>query len=454
MKHSSNTRPIVSAAVLLTAAFAVSCQMEDEGMRTVTEQHALRFELSAMTAGTDSVITRSMSPIECEGTPYAFEMSCTEEESQPDGQTRADLVNSVSSESFAGNGFGLYGFDATGVKVIDGVAVSVSGTTGTPDTDYRWKKDAQMSFVGFYPKGETIFSGAKASGAWSFGYTVPTTAAAQKDLMLAYFTGQSSTGTAPLSFTHPLTCVRIVIGEMDAAQKERMGDITSITLKGVYKSGTCTVTPSGNSLGYSWAPSSDKVNVTSSDVTDITFAVIPQNLASSNVTLEMKSSKGMTFSVKLNSGEWKAGKTNTYTITAKFQASIDIDDTVTGLVKDNVVITNSGSKPAYVRARIVGNWHDGDGNIIAPWDPAGGTGTFTGLCGTGWTYNTTDSCYYFTSLVAPAQELKTANGNQLFTKYTVESSEFPEGAAELRITILVQCVVDDSAANYEAAWGM
>lgn len=460
MKHSSNTRPIVSAAVLLTAAFAVSCQMDQENV-LVTENSQLRFELTSACDASVEDGTRSSAKNMAIDTPYGFSIMCSEESSFTYPDTRAVLVNSVSQTEFADNGFGLYGWDGEGTKVFNNVAVSVSGTTGTPAQDYMWKKGENMSFVGFYPKTESIFGNAAASGAWTFGYTVPTTAAAQKDLMLAYFTGQSSTGTAPLSFTHPLASVKFVIGKTDDADKEKIGKITSISLKGIYASGTCTVTPSGNSLSYGWAASgSTTAKASSSGETLVdnkelgdgfTFVVIPQNLASVNVTLEIGTSLDKTFSVVLKTGTWQAGKTAVYTITPKFQAGIDVDDNVEGLVKSDVIIKNTGTRDEYVRAVITGAWCDVDGNIVAPWDREN-EGKFTGLCGTGWTYNATDGFYYYTSLVEPDEELKTDNGNQLFDTYTVQSDKFPEGASKLILNILVQSVVNASAADYTNAW--
>lgn len=143
---------------------------------------------------------------------------------------------------------------------------------------------------------------------------------------------------------------------------------------------------------------------------------------------------------------------NTFTPTS---VDVTITDNVSGVVKSNVIITNTGSTSAYIRARIVGNWVDNQtGQIVQKWNDAstanGGDGDFADLPGDGW--QKSGDYYYYKFPVAPDQP----TGNPLFTSYTVTKSV--EGA-HLVMDILVQAIQSEGVnANGErpvqAAWGV
>lgn len=126
------------------------------------------------------------------------------------------------------------------------------------------------------------------------------------------------------------------------------------------------------------------------------------------------------------------------------EVTVYITDNVANNVKSNVVITNTGTTDAYIRARIVGNWVDDEtGYIVQAWNPAG-DGEFSGLSGDGWILN--GDYYYYTIPVEPDTETETA----LFTSYEVKNTV--EGA-HLEMDILVQAVQATSAAATDA-WGL
>lgn len=129
---------------------------------------------------------------------------------------------------------------------------------------------------------------------------------------------------------------------------------------------------------------------------------------------------------------------NTFTPTS---VNVEITDTVNGSVKDNVVIKNTGTTNAYIRARIVGNWvsDNNNGKVVQAWNPEG-DGTFVGLPGTGWVKN--GDYYYYTSPVAP--EGTTA---PLFTSYTVTNTVQD---AHLVMDILVQAIQSEGGAAMDA----
>lgn len=128
--------------------------------------------------------------------------------------------------------------------------------------------------------------------------------------------------------------------------------------------------------------------------------------------------------------------------------NVTVTDDVTKQVKDNVVITNTGTTNAYIRARIVGSWVDDEsGLVVRKWEPDN-DGTFVGFPGEGW--KESGDYYYYTTPVAPDETT-----SALFTSYTVAATV--EGA-HLEMDILVQAIqseggnADGSAAK--AAWGV
>lgn len=140
----------------------------------------------------------------------------------------------------------------------------------------------------------------------------------QKDILLGYYQGRGVNGsTAKIRFQHPLTSVFFKVGDMDDET------ITSITLSGLGASGTVTMDTDG--IIGDWDV--DDYNATSSqsdseglDVDDTTnvigdpFILIPQDLATNDVTLKVECQSGITLETTLKSGEWKAQKTNWYTL--------------------------------------------------------------------------------------------------------------------------------------------
>ena len=107
--------------------------------------------------------------------------------------------------------------------------------------------------VGFYlnmpatQPGVTMTS--RTGGKFTFSYTSPETASAQKDILLAYRTltkeehnGYLPAG-APVLFHHALTGVKFRVDNTDSEVSKKGIKIQSITFKGLVTSGTCVVTP-------------------------------------------------------------------------------------------------------------------------------------------------------------------------------------------------------------------
>ena len=144
-----------------------------------------------------------------------------------------------------------------------------------------------------------------------------------------------------------------------------------------------------------------------------------------------------------SNGEWKAGELRTLTLLST-EVVVEIEDTVENHVKKDVVITNMGNTPAYMRVQIVGNWYgkagteegiamgyksqsDSDMEYVEPWNDVLNTsddyvpyGTFSGLPGNHWIKGT-DGYFYYTEIVYPGESIP----DKIFTSYTLDTSKIP-----------------------------
>lgn len=217
----------------------------------------------------------------------------------------------------------------------------------------------------------------------------------------------------------------------------------------------------------SFAKAGNTNNLNDGDATQ-TFWLIPQTMNESvKLTIEytVKGSSETTdgtwtidFGKALKDVVWKAGQIRTYTIKVD-DVNVKIEDDVTiegnenngftGSSKTNVLITNTGNTDAFIRAAIVGQWLDEEGNPVFGFtDAVNGNllktvdswyedqfvnknrvqGKFLNLAGydqdneyNDWVYNTTDGYYYYKNVVPPYNEANpSANATKaLFTSYTV-----------------------------------
>ena len=183
-----------------------------------------------------------------------------------------------------------------------------------------------------------------------------------------------------------------------------------------------------------------------------TFWLIPQPMTDNvKLTITYKIGNGsentwtVDFGSALGDVTWKAGQIRTYTIKID-DVNVKIEDTVTATEKSGVTITNTGNTPAFIRAALVGQWLNSDGNpvfgftdevnklyLVDSWyqdqfvtksgaeAPARTHGKFEELAGydkdngyNDW-YLCTDGYYYYKYAVEPTY----TTGSSLFSKYTV-----------------------------------
>ena len=220
----------------------------------------------------------------------------------------------------------------------------------------------------------------------------------------------------------------------------------------------------------SFAAKSNVNNLNDGDATK-TFWLVPQTLTD-NVKLTINYSFGgddsyewtIDFGKALEDVVWKPGQLRTYTIRID-EVNVMIEDDVTvveadpveisytdpvtgrvttldldsfkGSTKTDVVITNTGNTDAYIRAAIVGQWLDPQGNpvfgftdytagkvvLVDSWyqDQFGTNaqhkqGSFSGLPGNNWVKGE-DGYYYYTKIVPAGESIPASD--PLFTSYTV-----------------------------------
>ena len=374
--------------------------------------------------------------------------------------------------------------------------------------DFYLRMPAVMSGVSLDP------TSPYSDGKIRFSYSSPGTAAEQEDILFAFSSiskkehKENLPEGTPVVFQHALTGVKFAIANYD---EENHISIKSITFKGMVGEGSCIVEPNaasnkvtwtlpenpdkkatyssgtfgaprdfngggsfGNNGNYpdSFAAAGNTQNLNDSDASQ-TFWFIPQEMTE-DVVLTIVYTFGTTtektgilqmgkiLSTNGNSIAWEAGQLRTYTIKVD-EVNLKIEDTVTipegatpengysHSIKENVVITNTGNTKAFIRAAVVGQWLDSDGNpvfgftdninqlyLVESWyedqfvkTEAGKHGIFVGLPGykgaptfkadsnasdadptVGWQL-CTDGYYYYTKEVDPGQ----ATGSSLFTSY-------------------------------------
>ena len=233
---------------------------------------------------------------------------------------------------------------------------------------------------------------------------------------------------APVTMYHALTGIKFRVGNDNSGSTKTI--ITGVEISGISGTGHCIIdpaaenkvvwtpgTPSANykysqtfsnpayssdpnvdgsvtytkptegeaPFGDSWYAAANDKNLNNAGGT-WTFWLIPQTVpegAVLKVTFRVKTPDTpqgteithtiSDFGAKLNSVEWKAGQLRTYTLRPT-DVDVEIFDNMSGLVKSNLHITNTGNVDEYVRLMLVGNWYDKDGDILVGYKTDGSGG--------------------------------------------------------------------------------
>ena len=347
---------------------------------------------------------------------------------------------------------------------------------------------------------------------------------------------RTAAGGAPVLFHHALTAIKFAIGNNDADLDARAGKvetyISSIVISGLKGSGTCTIRPDNegdytdhktdysSSTAVTWVTGNTTKDFyqefNEADITDFisgefadsfyqagnlrnlndedasyTFWLIPQDVTSAlklTVTFHVwdgTASHG-DHVLELNLGElllaqtsgknirWLPGEMRTFTLKPD---GVDVlsSDSVSGNVKSNYTVKNTGNVDQYVRCMIVGNWVNAAGDVVAaytsatndtflqPWtegNTAYGTFTNLGLAARHWDKN--DRYYYYALALEPGESIPAEEA--LFTTYTAATAPAvwtvdPENPTQrvqttvhLKMQIVVQAIEAPANSTYKTAW--
>ena len=380
-------------------------------------------------------------------------------------ETRGELVNTTGNDNKALSDFSSI-VDVFSAKAYDGSGALMADQTVT------WSDDSEVWTATpseFWPKSTTLtfYAYANLPGSQtatitkdgvSTAHTVPATAADQTDILFGHYEGDGGdTHTAAIRFEHPLTAVRFLRGEIDESLI-----IKSIELCGVAETGTVAMDAEGTITwsevdAHDYTVSQEGDATTGLPVNGTTgligepFIIIPQNLADESVMVSVTFTNGQIVVATLDAGQWKAGYTNTYTISTDLTTTVivSVDDEVSGTVKSNLVVANVGTSAAFMRVALVGFWVNSDNDIVDGWDM--GQGVFADFPGTDWALGA-DGYYYYTYPVMGATPDPVETGTKLFSTYTAPDA--PVEDATLELNIIVQGVkYDQEKTGVAEAWG-
>lgn len=134
--------------------------------------------------------------------------------------------------------------------------------------------------------------------------------------------------------------------------------------------------------------------------------------------------------------------TNTFT---PAHVSTAVDETFENGVKSDVKIQNTGDIPAYIRAAVIINWADANGNVSAT--PVEATDYTIKWTMDGWVEH--NGYYYYTTPVATG-----ALTGQLFTECELAEGITPPKGYSLQVTILADGIQSEPADAVIQAWGV
>ena len=401
-----------------------------------------------------------------------------------DAITRGTPITNDNLMSKCSGEIALDAFYLDNVFIDDVLSFDGDGKAHTP-TPHHWPaaKDAKIDFWSYHPK--EICDAADANFTYLNGDTPSlrfyysqmgengalVDVKDQKDMFLAYTNQGQEQGTVSLEYDHALSAIKFVAG------KALEGKIKNIKLTDVYAAGTLTYTPN-ETTKLSWELDNDSKaiinqdfdngideNTIGSSTQDITraaetFLLIPQSATGKRLTIEYHRPDGTvdTYSATMPDGVWEIGKTYTYTL--RLMDGLDIEaeaGSVSNKTVNGIEIANTYSKPCYVRAMIMANWVDEDGNIADILNPdeidiaiSSGNSNYqlAAEWSTYWFYDATTNIYYYKKPLRSA----TSTEVKLFNRFT-NSVTHSEGLT-LDFTVFVQAVEADAAKNIVSSmWG-
>ncbi|WP_154650118.1 fimbrillin family protein [Segatella paludivivens] len=234
--------------------------------------------------------------------------------------------------------------------LIDKESVSFTNNIWqTTPSHYYWSGTANktMNFYAYYPTSISGNISHTAGASPTLSYTVPNDAVNQLDIMTATannINGNTNSST-PLTFNHIFAAVKFAVGTNGLPS----GTIKSISISGIYNSGTYT-------FGSGWSnvtgsntfvisPSTVITGTSGANITSDTYTLmmIPQIFTSATITLTYNT--GTSYK-QIISGNWTAGATYTYNLSKPVNVGdYYYSDGTWGTIAEH---TNSTAKPIAV----------------------------------------------------------------------------------------------------------
>lgn len=245
-----------------------------------------------------------------EGCPLSFDPTIYNPSA--DIETRGSMCNTPSDLYDIGS-FNVSATNSDGSTFVGATTVSFTGNEWVmPGTAPLWKASEVKTFFASANTSSTGANVGVSSGKHTLTYTVPATASDQKDILLGYYKGNGDgKGRASIRFHHPLTAVKLQLAE------DCEYTVTGIEISGVYASGTDEVTYTDGVPSNSWGSLLSGGTVSTTDIGE-TFILIPQTVAADAVDVTITAEgETLPFKGSIPAGEWKPGKTNTYTVSLK-----------------------------------------------------------------------------------------------------------------------------------------
>lgn len=120
------------------------------------------------------------------------------------------------------------------------------------------------------------------------------------------------------------------------------------------------------------------------------------------------------------------------------KVTCEVSETFKENKKTDVGVTNTGNTTAWIRAKVVGNWVDDNGKVVAPWSDD------IDYNESAWAQG--DDGFWYCNTTTDAGDT-TAN---LFNSYSAGTA--PVADAHLELTIVCQAVQENLGANGQAAF--
>lgn len=302
---------IASAAMALT-----SCSDDDFMSSPDTGSRQICFDSGVTPASrgaSETVLTDTFSlAADSAGMPL---LHCIAETMPMDGAvSRASAVTSVSQISEIGVMAYASWYSPLLMK-NDRYTRNSSGIYQSPDIRY-WidDADATVDFYAFYPYSPTGLALPDSKASTVLTYTVPQTASAQTDLMLAASKGikGNHNQAVDLRFRHLLAGVKVNFAEIPAGWTLR-----SVSFEGVHKSGTLDF--SSPTPAWTYTDNADNAITAEDPLRETTFMTLPQTAtASQPVTFKVVVNDGTTdriYTRLITNSDWTMGNITSYTIT-------------------------------------------------------------------------------------------------------------------------------------------